>query len=764
VPIVAGFSPARIFQELRRRRVLNSVAFYIVGAWVALQVAELALPALKIPDFAIRYVWIGAFVLFPLSLIFGWRYDITTTGIKRTPASEADPDADTSLHRLDRGLIGGLTVISLAVITVLLVRIGQVEPELAVTPVANSIAVLPFKVCEDRARERELAGGLTMEVINRLAERRKLEVTARRSSVALDGVGLNLQQIAKTLAVQYLLAGEICRNSTRLTLSAELFDERGFIVWSELFTQEVNQWEQVSERLATRVASGVAAELGDVAAASPESPVNVLAYEQFLIGVAHRDRGNKDRARAAFTRALEYDPEYAEAKFYAALLDTIGFFSEGRGESIAQARPMIVEALEAARRQLELDDRSAYTHDVVAQLIRIVTKWDEELAFRWGRANDLDTQEIVRLREQIKSGYAESERHFRLSINLNPSRTESYSLLADVIERQDFARRTEALEILEKGQDRDRFNLVYNGRIAKRWAGRGQYRQAIELLERFKTLPEIPPMAWWWQLEIMHLQIYWDEKAEALVDMLLNDPGAFDEWLNRWQIWWFVGSLVDMGLREEAEAWKDRLENLPMDDWMYQKGLHNYLAAIGEYPKIPADSLHWLIENGEYEQAIEELETGRHERKMWHEREIRDDMTLISLYQASGQDDEANELLGSTAAYLEQEYAMGIRHPETLYHLSEVYARQGRDDQAVDMLRKSYDYHGLVTCSEYEDTVTASPWPRFADDPRYISTCERIQADLDRQTETIRALLARYDVDELLAPLIAQTPDESEVR
>lgn len=763
MPIVAGFSPARIFQELRRRRVLNSVAFYIVGAWVVLQVAELALPALEISEFAIRYVWIGAFVLFPLSLIFGWRYDITTDGIKRTPASEIGPNTDTSLHRLDHALIGGLSVISLAVITVLLVRIGQFEPEMAVIPVANSIVVLPFDVCEDRAREQELARGLTMEVTNRLSERGKLKVIAWSSADTLDGAGLHLQQIAKTSGVQYLLTGEICRNSTRLTLSAELVDKRGVIIWSERFTQEVNQWEQVSERLATRLASSVAAKLGDVAAASPESPVNVLAYEQFLIGVAHWDRGNNDRARAAFTRALEYDPEYAEARFYAVLLDTTGFLSEGRGESIAQARPMVGEALEAARRQLELDDRSAYNHDVVAQLIRIVTSWDEELAFRWGQASDLDKNEISRLRGQIKSGYAESERHFRSAIRLNSSQTHSYSLLADVIERQDVARRTEALEILEAGQERDRFNLVYNARIAKRWAGRGQYRKAIELLERFKTLPEIPPMAWWWQLEIMHLQFYWDEKAETLADMLLNDPGAFDEWLNRWQIWWFVSSLVEMGLQEEAEAWKDRLENVPLDDWMYRKGLHNYLWAIGEYPETPADSLHWLIENGEYEQAIEKLETGRHERKLWHEREIRDDMVLISLYQASGKDDSAKELLDSTAAYLEQEYAIGIRHHETLYHLSEVYARQGRDDQALDMLRKSYDYHGLVPCNEYEN-VTASPWTRFAEDPRYVSTCERIQADLDQQAANVRALLGRHDVDELLAPLMALAPEESEVR
>jgi len=55
---VSRYSPREIFRELRRRRLFNTVALYVVGAWVALQVTELALPGLNIPDFAIRHVWI----------------------------------------------------------------------------------------------------------------------------------------------------------------------------------------------------------------------------------------------------------------------------------------------------------------------------------------------------------------------------------------------------------------------------------------------------------------------------------------------------------------------------------------------------------------------------------------------------------------------------------------------------------------------------------------------------------------------------------
>ncbi len=61
--------PIHFFKKLRRRRVFNTLAIYIVGAWVVLQAADLAFPGLEIPESAIRYVWIGTILLVPLVLI-----------------------------------------------------------------------------------------------------------------------------------------------------------------------------------------------------------------------------------------------------------------------------------------------------------------------------------------------------------------------------------------------------------------------------------------------------------------------------------------------------------------------------------------------------------------------------------------------------------------------------------------------------------------------------------------------------------------------
>ena len=87
--------------ELRRRRVFRAAGIYIVGAWVAVQVISLILPAVDIPDSALRYVWLIAILLFPLVILFAWSYDLSAAGITRTPPA-SDVEGLRSLAATDR--------------------------------------------------------------------------------------------------------------------------------------------------------------------------------------------------------------------------------------------------------------------------------------------------------------------------------------------------------------------------------------------------------------------------------------------------------------------------------------------------------------------------------------------------------------------------------------------------------------------------------------------------------------------------------------
>ena len=120
--------PKKLFQELRHREVFKTAALYIVAAWVVLQVSDLAFPGLGVPDHAIRYVWLGLIVLFPLVLVFGWYYDVSSSGVRRTLSTTA-AESDRALHSKDYWAIGGFASVTVAVTVAMAYLIRPVESQ-----------------------------------------------------------------------------------------------------------------------------------------------------------------------------------------------------------------------------------------------------------------------------------------------------------------------------------------------------------------------------------------------------------------------------------------------------------------------------------------------------------------------------------------------------------------------------------------------------------------------------------------------------------
>ncbi len=78
------------WQELRRRRVYRMVGFYVVGAWLIIQIGDVFFPAWGLPETALRFLIIATMLCFPIALIFSWTFDISTSGSsKRNPLTLA---------------------------------------------------------------------------------------------------------------------------------------------------------------------------------------------------------------------------------------------------------------------------------------------------------------------------------------------------------------------------------------------------------------------------------------------------------------------------------------------------------------------------------------------------------------------------------------------------------------------------------------------------------------------------------------------------
>ena len=90
--------------------------FYVVGAWLVIQVADVFFPAWGLPDTAVRFLIIAAMACFPIALIFSWIFDITTSGIVRTEPADAGEVFDNSLKRTDYVVLVALLAIGVAIV------------------------------------------------------------------------------------------------------------------------------------------------------------------------------------------------------------------------------------------------------------------------------------------------------------------------------------------------------------------------------------------------------------------------------------------------------------------------------------------------------------------------------------------------------------------------------------------------------------------------------------------------------------------------
>ena len=140
---MATFSPIDILREARRRRVFRVAALYIVAAWLLLQIMDLALGSWGLPSSALRYIWIGALIGFPLAIIFGWTYDISDGGIVRTPTAQAGDKVELSLGRTDYLLLGAMTIVLVAVLYGVFSRIQSEGTEKAKAGVSVSVSTWP---------------------------------------------------------------------------------------------------------------------------------------------------------------------------------------------------------------------------------------------------------------------------------------------------------------------------------------------------------------------------------------------------------------------------------------------------------------------------------------------------------------------------------------------------------------------------------------------------------------------------------------------
>lgn len=110
-----------------------------------------------------------------------------------------------------------------------------------------SIVVLPFENLGGPQSEDYSANGLTDDVITGLSAFHSIRVTARNSAFAFSKRNVSADEIARDLAVQYIVTGSIRKTGSRVRINVRLADVRSD---TEIWTQRYDrQFEDVFEVL-----------------------------------------------------------------------------------------------------------------------------------------------------------------------------------------------------------------------------------------------------------------------------------------------------------------------------------------------------------------------------------------------------------------------------------------------------------------------------------------------------------------------------------
>jgi serine/threonine protein kinase len=358
-------------------------------------------------------------------------------------------------------------------------------------PEAPSLAVLPFKGFADDMPGRYVADSFGDEIAASLSRLKPLRVVARSSTLPFEGKPVDVREAGRLLKVGNILEGSVARSGDRVRIEARL--ERtsdGTVLWSNAWERDAADLFAVQAELAAGIAGSLKIAGSAVARHVPKPEAHELVmrarYEAQQVTPE-----SMTRAEQAYRRAIELDPDYAEA--WVGLASASYGRAAARG-SVGQSDAERGAARQMARHALSLDPDLPAARAILATLA-MQYDWDWAGAERElrlageGSPNaSVENQYIYLL--LFRGRFAEADRHIQRLLDLDPFSTTTMFNLSQyrILER----RYADARETAQRIAAQYPAMIPPQQTIARTWIQEGRPELALQIYRQLEPrFPEV---------------------------------------------------------------------------------------------------------------------------------------------------------------------------------------------------------------------------------------------------------------------------------